>query len=409
MSLEKWNDIQLGDHIDILTDYHANGAYEKLKENIILKYEPDYAIMVRTLNFEAGDFDNNLIYINKEEYNYLSKSKVYPNDIVMNKIANAGSVYIMPDLNQPVSLAMNLFLIRFKKTLDQRFMYYLMKIYEPYIKQYANGTATLTITKDSVRNLQFKVPELSTQKKIAKILSNYDDLIENNLKQIKLLEEKARLTYEEWFLRFRIDGQKLEIDEETELPFGWEKKNLFDIADVRYGYPFKAEQFNNEANGTPIIRIRNIPSSSTSDYTTEIVDEKYLVKKGDLLIGMDGEFHINHWSGEEGYLVQRVCSIKTKESNLFGYFSEAIKPKIKYYEETISGATVAHLGKKHLEKIEIVVPTNDITQKLEIFNSLLKQKINLATQNNLLKESRNILLPRLMTGIIDVDKLDIEV
>lgn len=290
---------------------------------------------------------------------------------------------------------------------DPKFVYYSLQCLD--FSDFNSGGAVPTLNRNVLKSFKMDIPPLPIQKKIAKILSNYDDLIENNLKQIKLLEEKARLTYEEWFLRFRIDGKKLEIDEETELPFGWEKKNLFDIADVRYGYPFKAEQFNNEANGTPIIRIRNIPSSSTSDYTTEIVDEKYLVKKGDLLIGMDGEFHINHWSGEEGYLVQRVCSIKTKESNLFGYFSEAIKPKIKYYEETISGATVAHLGKKHLEKIEIVVPTNDITQKLEIFNSLLKQKINLATQNNLLKESRNILLPRLMTGIIDVDKLDIEV
>lgn len=302
--------------------------------------------------------------------------------------------------------------IPYENKFDKNYVFYLLKFNIGKVAEANPGTASGRhhVSKSNFMSIKVNIFEdINIQKKIAKILSNYDDLIENNLKQIKLLEEKARLTYEEWFLRFRIDGQKLEIDEETELPFGWEKKNLFDIADVRYGYPFKAEQFNNEANGTPIIRIRNIPSSSTSDYTTEIVDEKYLVKKGDLLIGMDGEFHINHWSGEEGYLVQRVCSIKTKESNLFGYFSEAIKPKIKYYEETISGATVAHLGKKHLEKIEIVVPTNDITQKLEIFNSLLKQKINLATQNNLLKESRNILLPRLMTGIIDVDKLDIEV
>jgi type I restriction enzyme S subunit len=113
--------ITLGDFIDVITDYHANGAYEKLKENVCLKYEPDFAIMIRTLNFESNDFKSNLIYLNEKEYNYLSKTKVYPYDLAMNKIANPGSVYLMPDLNKPVSLAMNLFLIRFNKKVDQKF------------------------------------------------------------------------------------------------------------------------------------------------------------------------------------------------------------------------------------------------------------------------------------------------
>ena len=73
----KTTQIVLGNYIDVLTDYHANGAYEKLKANITLKYDSDYAIMIRTLNFEAENFTSNLIYINKQEYEFLSKSKVY--------------------------------------------------------------------------------------------------------------------------------------------------------------------------------------------------------------------------------------------------------------------------------------------------------------------------------------------
>jgi type I restriction enzyme S subunit len=79
--MNNWHYIELGDYIDIITDYHANGAYEKLKENITLKYYPDYAIMIRTLNFESNDFKDKIIYLNEFEYNYLSKSKVQPFDI----------------------------------------------------------------------------------------------------------------------------------------------------------------------------------------------------------------------------------------------------------------------------------------------------------------------------------------
>ena len=72
--MKNWTEIQIGDYIDIITDYHANGSYETLKNNITLKYEPDYAIMIRTLNFESNDWSNDLIYLNEKEYDFLSKS-----------------------------------------------------------------------------------------------------------------------------------------------------------------------------------------------------------------------------------------------------------------------------------------------------------------------------------------------
>lgn len=421
MSLEKWNDIQLGDHIDILTDYHANGAYEKLKENIILKYEPDYAIMVRTLNFEAGDFDNNLIYINKEEYNYLSKSKVYPNDIVMNKIANAGSVYIMPDLNQPVSLAMNLFLIRFKKTLDQRFMYYLIKIYEPYIKQYANGTATLTITKDSVRNLQFKVPELSTQKKIAKILSSYDDLIENNLKQIKLLEEKARLTYEEWFLRFRIDGQKLEIDKNTGLPFEWEKKSIIDFKSFKQDKS-KIKEFVDEkrylatadidkifiVGDGEIITWKNKPSRA------QIKPSKNSV----WFARMSDTYKVLCFSSNDEKLRENIVlssgfvGFKAKNELCLPFLYCTINSNVFHELKDLyaTGATQVSLNNESMRFMKLIEPNIETIEKFgKLVFPMIKNISALVKQNNLLKESRDILLPRLITGVIDVENMDLEV
>ena len=121
---KEWEISSIGAKIDLLTDYHANGSYKKLKENVALKDEPDYAIMVRTTNLEKKDFSTNLKYIDKHAYEFLKKSKVFPNDILMNKIANAGSVYLMPDEGKPVSLAMNLFLLRMKKSVNQIFVFY---------------------------------------------------------------------------------------------------------------------------------------------------------------------------------------------------------------------------------------------------------------------------------------------
>ena len=78
--------VKLGNLLSLLTDYHANGAYKKLKENVELFDEPDYAVMIRTTNFEQNNFDSNLKYISEHAYNFLEKSKVKAGDIIMNKI-----------------------------------------------------------------------------------------------------------------------------------------------------------------------------------------------------------------------------------------------------------------------------------------------------------------------------------
>lgn len=171
----------IGQYIDILTDYHSNGSYKSLKGNVCLLNKKDYAIMIRTLNFERNDFSNDLIYVNEYAYEYLSKSKVMENDILMNKIANPGSIYIMPNLNAPVTCGMNLFLIRFKEKVNQRYMYYCLKNSEYKIKQLAHGTTTKTITKDDIRNFQLFIhTDKGNQNTIANILTNIDRKIELN-------------------------------------------------------------------------------------------------------------------------------------------------------------------------------------------------------------------------------------
>ena len=173
--------VQIGKYIEILTDYHSNGSYESLRDNVKLLSKKDYAIMVRTLNFERDDFSTALIYVSKSAYEHLSKSKVLPDDILTNKIANPGSIYIMPDLHYPVTCGMNLFLIRFSKEVNQRYMYYCMKNSEAYIKSFAHGTTTKTITKDEVRSIDLLIhTDIEEQNRIERLLSAIDKKIENN-------------------------------------------------------------------------------------------------------------------------------------------------------------------------------------------------------------------------------------
>ena len=282
------------------------------------------------------------------------------------------------------------------------YIYYFLSQYDVKVElaQKAGGAANqANISPSDIKNLYFPCPPIEIQNKIATILSRYDSLIENYQKQIKLLEESAQRLYKEWFIDLRFPGH-----ENTKIvdgvPEGWEKKKLIELVNVQYGYAFDGKLFNSNGEGMPILRIRNIPDGRTSDFTTEEASVDYVVHNGDIVVGMDGIFHINTWSGGDAYLVQRACSFRPIEEVIKGFIFQAIKEPIKYFEQTLVGATVAHLGKKHIDSIIILVPKNK--EILIPFQMKFIQRQNLLSQIRHLTEARDRLLPKLMSGEIKV-------
>jgi len=248
------------------------------------------------------------------------------------------------------------------------------------------------------------LPPLNIQNKIASILSDYDNLIENNNKRIRLLEQMAENIYKEWFVRFRFPGHE-KAEFENGLPKGWSLKNLFDVADVSYGYAFKSDLFCNDKNLNAVVRIRDIQDNHTDTYTSEVCDDKYLIEENAILVGMDGLFHMCLWNGEKAYLNQRVVKICSKKIDMCNYMLfMAIRPQIKFWEQVIAGTTVAHLGDKHLKKIKIAVPTENLLLKAnESIQRIMVEKNQLFKQNQILTRERDLLLPRLMSGKLEVN------
>lgn len=169
---KSWIWVRLGDVIDLLTDYHANGSYETLKKHVTLLDIPDYSYMIRTTNFEKNDFNTLMKYITKDAYDFMNKSKLFGGEILINKIGNAGSVYYMPHLNHPASLAMNLFLLRIIKNVDSRYIYYHLcsSFSTKDIKQYVKGVTTKSIDKKSINSIKIALPPLQEQQEIVRIL-----------------------------------------------------------------------------------------------------------------------------------------------------------------------------------------------------------------------------------------------
>ena len=277
-----------------------------------------------------------------------------------------------------------------------RYVYYFMKHFGT--ARAKSGSAVPTLNRNNLNDIEISVPDVDTQVRIANILSAYDSLIENNQKQIKLLEEAAQRLYKEWFVDLRFPGHE-DVAIVDGVPEGWKREKLIDIANVQYGYSFDGSQFNSNGIGMPIIRIRNIPSGITSDYTTEEANEQYIVSNGDIIVGMDGEFHINSWNGDSAYLVQRTCKFTPRKELMKGWLLQAIYEPIKFFEKTVVGATVAHLGKKHIDTIELLTGPDELYVP---FKALFDKRQLLLNQNILLAEARDRLLPKLMSGEIEV-------
>ena len=343
---------------------------------------------------------NGLIRVPEEHVARLQRHQVYAGNLMVARKGDVRKcVYITEKENGWLTGSDCLKVSLNESVCFPKYIYYQLR--SPYIgrwlEQISIGSTMPSINTGLLSNIEVNLPPFETQRRIANILSAYDDLIENNRKQIKLLEEAAQRLYKEWFVDLHFPGH-----EHTKIldgvPEGWKKERLVDIAGVQYGYAFDGSLFNSKKSGMPIIRIRNIPESQTEDYTTETAGSQYLVYNGDIVVGMDGEFYINSWAGDTAYLVQRTCRIKPLNTDLNGFLLWAIYEPIKYFERTVVGATVAHLGKKHIDTIKILVPTEKFYMP---FKTLFDKRLLLMNQNKKLAEARDCLLPKLMSGEVE--------
>lgn len=255
-----------------------------------------------------------------------------------------------------------------------------------------------------IKRIKWNFPPLRTQQKIASILSAYDDLIQNYKKQIQALQTAASELYKEWFVRFRFPGYQ-NTKFENGIPEGWKVEKLFDVAKIIYGYPFNSDEFCDDSSLNPVVRIRDILDNYTNTYTSETCDEKYWINPNEMLIGMDGIFHMSLWTGKRALQNQRTVRVTSKVKNLSNYYLYfSLYPQIKALEQMIVGTTVAHLGDKHIKKITILIPEDKILKmSFERLEPIMNRIYSLQQQITNLTQQRDLLLPRLMS-----DKLEVE-
>ncbi len=263
----------------------------------------------------------------------------------------------------------------------------------------------------------FPVPRipLREQQRIGEIFSALDKKIELNRRINQNLEAMAKQLYDYWFVQFdfpdengrpyKSSGGKMVWNNKLKrkIPEGWKVSMLANEVDLQYGFPFSTELFTEQETTVPVVRIRDILNNTISTYTTEEVEEKYLLKKQDLLVGMDGNFHMNYWTDNKSYLNQRSVRLRaSKNSNVsIVQVKYDIQPYIKAKEARAKGSTVGHLSDKDMKELYVLVCTNKKAK--EKFDSILSMIITNRNEIELLTKQRDELLPLLMNGQVSVN------
>jgi type I restriction enzyme S subunit len=333
-------------------------------------------------------------------------------DLILAREAPIGNVAIVPN-GLKVCLGQRTVLIRADRArvLPEYLVYLLLgDELQGRIHSQSNGATVHHLNMKDIRGLALPtLPSMAEQRRIASILSAYDDLIENNTRRIAILEEMARRIYEEWFVRFRFpghDGVRMIESELGLVPEGWSVQGLYDVADLTYGFPFKSNLFKEGGEGLGVIRIRDIRDDYTATCTTEDVDLKYRVADGDILVGMDGAFHMGRWAGGVAWLNQRVVRFRPRARIPRSWLFWVTEEPIKTLEATIVGTTVAHLSARDLKEMRVLVPSKAV---LEAAGSVLEPmsdlELTLKKKNAALRVTRDLLLPKLISGELDVSAM----
>ena len=292
---------------------------------------------------------------------------------------------------------------RANDNIDSTFLYYVLSddSFFDHMMSSANGTKMPRGNRKLIPSFEIPLPPLSTQHRIATILSRYDSLIENYQKQIKLLEEAAQRLYKEWFVDLRFPGH-----ENTNIidgvPEGWEKKKLHEIAEVVMGSSPKSEFYNNDKQGLPF-------HQGVGSYGTRFVDDNVystsitrLAEPNSILFSVRapvGRLNIT----KNKIIIGRGLAAMNHKDGFQSFLFYMLKER--FFMDNIigNGSIFASISKVELLDQEFIVPPMKTIKAFESLASKLDKKIQgVDTQLHLLTEARDRLLPKLMSGEITI-------
>ena len=381
--MSEWQKVNLGDCCEItsskrifFSEYVESGIPFYRSKEIIEKGK--------------GEEISHPLYISKEKYDEIKGKYGVPQkgDLLLTAVGSLGIPFVVKDDSPFYFKDGNLVWLKHFQDIDPIFLYYWIKSENGYNALYniAIGSAQKALTIAAIKGYEIPLPPLQTQHRIATILSRYDSLIENYQKQIKLLEEAAQRLYKEWFIDLHFPGH-----ENTNIidgvPEGWEKKSITDVLEIKYGKDHK------------LLKEGTIPVYGTGGIMRYV--EKSLFTGESVLIPRKGSLNNIMLVGGTFWTIDTMFYSIPKENNVAKIVYFYLKG-VDMYSFNI-GAAVPSMTVNILSGMKLLVPNEDVKNKFDTIESKYFIRMHsLQSQLRLLTEARDRLLPKLMSGAIEV-------
>ena len=378
----------------------------------------DYRLL-QVSNIGVGTFreTNKFRFISQSTFDRIRCTEIQPNHVLVSRMPDPiGRAWCVEVLAHRAVTAVDVAIVETdpSRLLPKYCAYYLNSpLNLRYAGSRASGTTRLRITRRDLSGFPIPVPEIKVQERIVGLLSAYDELIENNLRRIEILEEMAQAIYREWFAEFRYPGHEdvpLVDSELGPIPEGWEVTGFASAAEFINGFAFKPSHF--RAEGLPIVKIKELKNGITSETPRASLSEvpaKYLLEDGDLLFSWSADLDAYLWAGGDAWLNQHLFVVRPSSdvSKLFLFHS--LRNRMGEFRARSQGTTMKHIKRSALSEVHFVQPSVSEMAEFETLISPLHELIlNLTKSNRNLRETRDMLLPKLISGEIDVSELDIE-
>jgi len=337
----------------------------------------------------------------------------YPGDLLLTSVGTLGVPYIVQPGERFYFKDGNLTWFRNLRNIDNRFLYYwlLSPMGKAQLGRSTIGSSQPALTIVLLKQMEIDLPNFPTQRKIASILSAYDDLIENNLRRIKILEEMAQSLYREWFVKFRFPGHEkvLIVDSPLgKIPEGWEVIDLVDSCNIVMGQSPKSEFYNTSGDGLPFHQgVTNFGPRFPTERVFCTVKNR-IAETGDILFSVRAPVGRINLADKQLIVGRGLCAINNKSGKQWFTFHQ-LKERFQK-EDTMGGGTIFKaVTRKDVESIEFLNPANLAVQAFEEICHPVEAQIRILTEKNTnLRRTRDLLLPKLISGELDVSDLDIK-
>lgn len=401
-----WTTVRIGDHCEItsskrifLSDYVDAGIpFWRSKE---------------VIEQENGQSISDPLFITHDKYEEIKNrfGVPKPGDMLLTSVGTIGIPFIVKSTSPFYFKDGNLTWFRnFAVTLSSRYLYYWIKSNTGHqtLNNLTIGSSQKALTIENLKNAKIPLPDLPTQRRIASILSAYDDLIENNRRQIKLLEEAAQRLYREWFVELCFPGHE-GVKVVDGVPEGWMKGTVDNIVKLLSGYPFKSSEYVSSGKYR-LITIKNVKDGEFSpdnvDYIDQLPDKvpsHCILTEGDILLSLTGNIgRVCIVNGYNYLLNQRVAKLQTLHP-AYAYCMFRSKEMLNKMTALSNGVAQQNLSPIRAEKIRILIPSSNLLSQFKnIVEPIISQIILLNNQITFACEARDRLLPELMDGEMEV-------